>query len=70
MKSTIATAVAGLAFLLCGMVNAETLHHGKVYQTTADRIIIERRLVCSYGQWQSSTLASGATVLTRSKVCQ
>lgn len=69
MKRTIATAIAAAAYLLSTMVHAETLHQGKVYRTTADRIIVEQRLPCTYGRWESRTLPSGATVLTRHKVC-
>lgn len=79
MKRTIATAIAGAAYLLSSMVHAETLYRGKgasgasaawhVYQTTADRIIVAQRLTCSYGPWLSETLPTGATVLTRHKVC-
>lgn len=70
MKQVITTAIAGAAFLLAGMVHGETLYRGKVYQTTADRLIVERKLTCSYGPWSIETTADGVTVLSRKKVCK
>lgn len=62
-------AIATMVLLLAGSANAEVLYRGKVYQVTADRIIADRQLQCTYGEWQSETLSNGSTVLTRSKVC-
>lgn len=65
MKRSIATIV----LLLASSANAEVLYRGKVYQVTADRIIADRQLQCTYGEWQSETTSNGSTVITRSKVC-
>jgi hypothetical protein len=51
--------------LMLGMV----LVNGKPYETTADRIIAERQLQCTYGEWRSETLPNGSTVIIRDKVC-
>lgn len=63
-------AIAAAALLVCGLAHAEVLHNGRVYRTTADRIIEAERLTCAYGAWQQSTLRNGATVISRGKVCQ
>lgn len=62
-------AIATIVLLLAGSAHAEVLYRGKVYQVTADRIIADRQLQCTYGEWQSETTSNGSTVLTRSKVC-
>ena len=67
MKRIIIMAVAGL--LLGATARAEVLHNGKVYQVTADRLIVERQLACSYGQWRFETSDDGRTVIIRDKVC-
>ncbi len=55
--------------LLSTTASAETLYNGKVYQVTADRLIAERQLACSYGQWRFETSDDGRTVIIRDKVC-
>jgi hypothetical protein len=67
--SSLKAAIAATAILLSGAAHAEVLFRGKVYQTTADRLIAERQLQCTYGEWSLETLPNGSTVLTRSKVC-
>lgn len=69
IRHTIATGIAGTAFLLAATLRAETLHAGHVYKTTADAIIAERHLVCAYGPWVQETIRGGATVISRVKVC-
>lgn len=58
-----------LATWLQSNAYAETLHNGKVYRTTADRIIAERQLVCSYGKPRFEALPDGRTVVVMGKVC-
>ena len=55
--------------LVSSVANAEVLHKGKVVQTTADRIIAERQLVCSYGKTRFEALPDGRTVIIMGKVC-
>ncbi len=55
--------------LLAATASAETLYKGKVYQVTADRLIAERQLACSYGQWRFETSEEGKTIIIRDKVC-
>ena len=55
--------------LMSGSVQAEVLVDGKVYQTTADRIIKREALVCAYGDWQFQTLPDGSTAIVRGKYC-
>ena len=61
--------IIALALLASG-AGAETLHRGKVYQITADRIIIRERMQCTYGPWEQETLPTGATVIRCAKTCQ
>lgn len=47
----IASAITTLAWVLYSAVaSAEVLHRGKVYKTTADRIIEHERMRCIYGR--------------------
>lgn len=55
--------------LLSSVASAETLHRGKVHQTTADRIIAERQLVCSYAKPRFESTPDGRTVIIMGKVC-
>lgn len=55
--------------LLSSVASAETLHRGKVYKTTADRIIADRQLVCSYGKTRFEATPDGRTVIIMGKVC-
>jgi len=57
--------------LVSSAASAETLHHGKVYKTTADRIVAERQLVCTYakGSTRVETDSKGRTVVIMGKVC-
>lgn len=69
---TVAAIVALLfwfAAFLARNAHAETLHRGKVYKTTADRIIADRQLVCSYGKTRFEALPDGRTVIIMGKVC-
>ncbi len=66
----IAVAIAAAAILASALAHADVLHNGKVYRTTADRIISDQQLACSYGPWQQVTLPNGATIISRQKTCQ
>lgn len=57
------------AVLLSSVASAETLHRGKVYKTTADRIIADRQLVCQYGKTRFEATPDGRTVVIMGKVC-
>ena len=59
------------SMLLSRPARAETLHKGKVYKTTADRIIAERQLVCTYsrGAARVEHLPDGRLVVINGKVC-
>lgn len=70
MRRTLATVIATGAILLSGLAHAEVYHQGRVYQTTADRIIVDQRLKCTYGPWSFEQAPNGATILTRAKVCK
>lgn len=70
MRRTLATVIATGAILLSGLAHAEVYYQGRVYQTTADRIIADQRLTCTYGPWSFTTTSDGVTVLTRAKVCK
>lgn len=71
--------VLTIAFLIALMVwfatwlqshaHAETLHRGKVYKTTADRIIADRQLVCSYAKPRFEALPDGRMVIINGKTC-
>jgi hypothetical protein len=63
------TIIAVAALLLAGNASAEVLHKGKVVQTTADRIVAERQLVCTYGKSRFEALPDGRTVVIMGKVC-
>ena len=54
---------------LAGTASAEVLHNGKVYKTTADRIIADRQLVCDYGKTRFEALPDGRQVIIMGKVC-
>jgi hypothetical protein len=56
------------ALLLAGSARADVYYQGKVYKTTADRIITDRQLACSYGPWRLET-RDGTTIIIRDKVC-
>lgn len=58
-----------VAFLLAVNAHAEVLHNGKVHQTTADKVIAERQLVCTYGKTRFEDLPDGRTVIVMGKVC-
>lgn len=57
------------SMLLARPARAEILHKGKVVQTTADRIVAERQLVCSYAKPRFEALPDGRTVIINGKVC-
>jgi hypothetical protein len=61
--------IAMLMLLWGKHCRADVLVDGKVYPVTADRIIVERQLQCTYGQWRSETLPNGSTIIIRDKVC-
>jgi hypothetical protein len=61
--------LVALVLTSAGVASAETLHRGKVHQTTADRIVAERQLVCSYGKPRFEALPDGRTVVVMGKVC-
>lgn len=63
------TLLAVALLLLAGNASAETLHKGKVHETTSDRIIAERQLVCSYAKPRFEALPDGRTVVINGKVC-
>lgn len=70
MKRSLAGLLMAVA-LLAGPARAETLHNGRVYQTTADHLIKRLGLTCKpVGAVQSVTLPDGSTALIRAKVCQ
>jgi hypothetical protein len=64
-----ASIIIAAILLFAGSAKAEVYYRGKVYQITADRIIAERQLQCSYGPWRSQTEPNGTTVIIRDKVC-
>lgn len=68
---TIAAIIVLLVWFAAFLRNAsaETLHKGKVHQTTADRIVAERQLVCSYGKTRFEATPDGRTVIIMGKVC-
>lgn len=70
MKQSLKAVVTAAALLLAGSARAEVLYQGKVYQTTADRIIKRDLLVCAYGDWTFQTLPNGSTAVIRGKYCQ
>lgn len=50
---------------------ADTLHNGRVYQTTADRVIQRERMPCVYGAFRRfETLADGRLAMIRIKRCE
>lgn len=55
--------------LLSSVASAETLVNGKVYKTTADKIVAERQLVCTYGKTRFESDPKGRTVVIMGKVC-
>ncbi len=55
--------------LMSSVASAEVLHKGKVHQTTADKVVAERQLVCSYGKTRFEALPDGRTVVIMGKVC-
>lgn len=77
MKTFAAFVVALIAWLVWSFgvwlsnAHAETLHRGKVYKTTADQIIAQRQLVCTYakGSTRVETDSKGRTVVIMGKVC-
>lgn len=71
---TIAFIVALLVWFatwLQSHAHAETLHKGKVHKTTADKIIADRQLVCTYakGSTRVEHLPDGRLVIFNGKVC-
>jgi len=70
----ILAAIAAAALLACGLAKAETLTCDrktcKVHQVTADRIIAERQLACTYGKPRFVTAPNGVTVRFNPKVCK
>ncbi len=72
---TVLTAIAIiLAVTIAGMflaraAHADVLVKGKVYKTTADKIIADRQLVCSYAKPRFEALPDGRTVIINGKVC-
>lgn len=63
------SAIIVAAVTTASVASAETLHRGKVYKTTADKIIAERQLVCSYAKPRFEALPDGRTVIINGKVC-
>lgn len=49
--------------------DAALAFRGKVYKTTADRIIADRQLVCSYAKPRFEALPDGRMVIINGKVC-
>lgn len=57
--------------LLASTAGAETLHRGRVHQTTADRYQEREQMVCSYEPYRRFiTLADGRLALVRIKRCE
>jgi hypothetical protein len=57
--------------LLASTAGAETLHQGRVYQTTADRYQAREQMACTYGPYRRFiTLADGRLALIRIKRCE
>jgi hypothetical protein len=69
----ILVAIAAAALLACGLAKAETItcdrQTCKVHQVTADRLIAERQLACTYGKPRFITI-NGAAVRFTPKVCK
>ncbi len=65
------SAVVLAAVTFSGVASAETLVNGKVVRTTADKIVAERQLVCTYakGSTRVETDSKGRTVVIMGKVC-
>ncbi len=63
------SAVVLAAVTFSGVASAETLVNGKVVQTTADKIVAERQLVCTYGKTRFESDPQGRTVVIVGKVC-
>lgn len=64
------TVVSVLALVVVSSpASAETLVNGKVVKTTADKIIAERQLVCTYGKTRFESDPKGRTVVILGKVC-
>jgi len=63
--------IATIVLALATSAHAETLHRGKVHKTTADKIIAERQLVCTYakGSTRVEHLPDGRMVVIDGKVC-
>ncbi len=75
LARTILTAAAIVALLvwfatfLASNARADVLVNGKVHQTTADKVIAQRQLVCSYGKTRFEATPDGRTVVIMGKVC-
>lgn len=61
--------VASVLVMLGGSAHAETLVNGKVVKVTADKLVAERQLVCTYGKSRFETDAHGRQVVIMGKVC-
>lgn len=61
--------VASVLLMLGGSAHAETLVNGKVVKVTADKLVAERQLVCTYGKSRFETDAKGNLVVVNGKVC-
>lgn len=71
MRRVIIAASVTVITLIAIAAEAETLHRGRVVQTTADRIIADRQLACRYtGKVDTVTLPNGSTAVILAKVCQ
>ena len=57
------------AITFAGTAGADVLVNGKVHRTTADKIVADRQLVCSYGKTRFEALPDGRTVVVMGKVC-
>ncbi len=68
------TAAIVLAVTIAGMflarnARADVLVNGKVHKTTADKIVAERQLVCSYAKPRFEALPDGRMVIINGKTC-
>lgn len=61
--------VASMLLAVGGEAHAETLAKGRVHKTTADKLVAERQLVCTYGKTRFETDSSGRQVVIMGKVC-
>lgn len=69
IRQSIAAVVVAAALLVTSVASAEVLYRGKVYRITADTIITDRHMPCTYGRWTFDTLPNGVAVISRTKTC-